>query len=84
MCRKKPYVSRSAVKLAHKGAGFRFRAYQCPECQMAWHLTGTDKREAFEVWDDSLKHVRRSGNVSLAPSRTLEELEAIARRMRQR
>lgn len=83
MCRKKPYCSRSAVLAAHRSAGFRYRAYQCPECSGLWHLTNADKSDFhWEPRLEGMHHVRRSGVLGLAPVRSLEELEAIAARMR--
>lgn len=85
MCAKKPYSSYSAARAALAGASFRFRAYACEECRGGvWHAANADKSTfQFEPDISGRSRIRRT-NPSLAPIRSLEEVRAIAAKMRQR
>ena len=48
MCGKKCYTSEKAVRIAHKRAHWRIRAYQCDECNGAWHATNNEKEKRYD------------------------------------
>ena len=80
-CTKRSYESEQAAKKAHFRAGYRLRVYRCPECH-AFHTTNADKTPRLD-WRDA-KPLRRRSARTLAPERTLAEVEAIAAQMRAR
>jgi hypothetical protein len=82
-CTKRGYGSEHAAMEAHHHAGYRIRAYLCPNCTR-WHVANMDKGEPISP---TISRARRSPKrrvMGLAPERTLAEVEAIAARMRQR
>jgi hypothetical protein len=81
-CHKRRFGSASAVRRGHAGARFRVRAYRCdiPHCG-GWHATANDKRRGH-YRHEAIAAPRSGGRSSLAPVRTLAEVEAIAQEMR--
>jgi hypothetical protein len=82
-CTKRGYKSERGAMEAHKFAGYRVRAYFCPDCGN-WHTTNAEKNEPL---GPLVSHVRRSPKrrvMGLAPEMTLAEVEAIAAQKRGR
>lgn len=85
MCSKRPFGSVHAARQAHNGASFRFRAYPCDECGgSVYHVANADKSTFQWEGDISGRSRIRRTNPSLAPVRSLAEVEELARKMRQR
>jgi hypothetical protein len=81
-CGKKRFGSACAARRAHQGAGYRVRAYRCPASD-AWHVTASEKAGASSPIREG-RHSKRQAarRPSLAPVRTLAEVEAMASSMR--
>lgn len=84
MCGKKQYGSESAARAALANASFRFRVYPCDDCRGQWHGANADKSTFQWEGDISGRSRIRRTNPSLAPVRSLAEVEELARKMRQR
>lgn len=82
-CTKRGYASERGAMEAHRHAGYRLRAYRCPQCNR-WHTANMDKGEPLgpQVGRTRQSHKRRV--LTLAPELTLAQVEAIAARMRYR
>lgn len=83
-CGKRGYGSATAAKEAHRTAPFRIRPYLCDEKDL-WHVANQDKdRLEFKPAYGGRKNRGHRKPRELAPERSLEEIEAIAARMRAR
>jgi hypothetical protein len=82
-CGKRRFGSACAARRAHQGAGYRVRAYRACGGQ-GWHVAASEKAGAHAPLHEApaSKRPQRSRKPSLAPVRTLAEVEAMAASMR--
>jgi hypothetical protein len=82
-CGKRRFGSACAARRAHQGAGYRVRAYRCSS-GAGWHVAASEKAGAHAPLHEApaSKRPQSSRRPSLAPVRTLAEVEAIAREKR--
>ncbi len=79
-CDKRGFRSVAEARHAHRRAGYRLRVYRCPMCG-DYHTTNADKHKQGG-YQDPVRRTSGSRGRELAPTMTLEQLEAEARKRR--
>ncbi len=82
VCGKVRYASARNARTAHRGAGYRVKAYRCSKGS-GWHVAASEKSTAETAFASADLGALASGRrLTLAPVRTLSEVDVLAHEKR--